>query len=86
MGHVGNNVILKWILVFILTIHGIIHIMGFLKAWGLAEIKGLTDQTLIPLSSSAARIFGIVWLLATIIFLVSAAGLIIDRGYAIAKR
>lgn len=52
---------LKVFLLGILFIHGIIHILGFLKAFQLAEINQLTQHI--------SRPFGILWLLALILFL-----------------
>lgn len=46
----------------LLLVHGIIHLMGFAKAYGLADI----DQ----LSKSISRGTGIIWLLATILFII----------------
>jgi len=39
----------------LLVIHGLIHLMGFMKEWKLAELKQLTDQTLVPLSEPMSR-------------------------------
>jgi hypothetical protein len=48
-----------------LLIHGLIHLMGFVKEWDLAAIPQLNGPTLISLSGNAARSAGIGWLLAT---------------------
>lgn len=55
---------MKWIFVFLLTIHGLIHLMGVAKAFHLAELSQLT----LPIS----RGWGIVWLAAGLSMLVSA--------------
>ena len=43
---------IRIIFVFIMSIHGLIHLMGFLKEWKLAEVKELSGKTIIPLSEN----------------------------------
>ena len=54
---------LKAVFVFIVAVHGLIHLMGFAKAYKLAELSQLTQD--IPRSS------GILWLLAAVLFFIS---------------
>ena len=56
------------LLLTIITVHGLIHLMGFFKAFGLAEF----DELKLPITKTS----GLLWLLTTTIFL-SAAGLYI---------
>ena len=53
---------MKWIFTIILALHGLIHILGFIKAFELSEIKELTLHV--------SRPWGILWLLVTLTFLV----------------
>lgn len=55
---------MKWIFVFLLTIHGLIHLLGVAKAFQLAELS----QLALPIS----RGWGIVWLAAGLGMIVSA--------------
>lgn len=52
---------MKYLLIVLLLIHGLIHLMGFAKAFQLAELKAFTQ----PVSKTA----GIGWLLAAALFL-----------------
>ncbi len=54
---------MKTILTILTAIHGAIHLMGFVKAFELAEIKELT----LPVSKP----FGVLWLLAFLLFIVT---------------
>ncbi len=54
---------LRYLFLFVLVIHGLIHLMGFFKAYQLAEIEQLTK----PISRPA----GNVWLLTMVLFLVA---------------
>lgn len=59
---------MKWFFFFIVIIHALIHLLGFLKAFQLAEINQLTQNIPKPM--------GILWLIALILFLAAAIQLI----------
>lgn len=61
------------LLTALLVVHGLLHLLGFLKAFGLADIPGLGGRTLFPISGGAVRLVGVLWLLACILFLAAAA-------------
>ena len=63
---------LKIFLPILLFIHGMIHILGFLKAFQFAEINQLTQNISKPI--------GIFWLIALLLFLVTAIQLISNNG------
>lgn len=54
-------------------LHGLIHLMGFVKAFHLAEVKQLTQS----ISSS----FGILWLLSSVLFIVAGLLFIFKNDY-----
>ena len=58
---------MKWLLGGLLLLHGLIHLMGFAKAFGYAELPQLTQ----PIS----RPMGLAWLVATGLFLLTLAAL-----------
>jgi hypothetical protein len=58
----------------VLVVHGLIHVLGFAKAFGVADLPQLT-QPISPL-------LGVVWLLAALLFLAAAAALFVwPRGW-----
>ena len=59
---------LKIFLLIVLFIHGMIHLLGFFKAYQLAKINQLTQNI--------SRPMGILWLIALILFLAAAIQLI----------
>lgn len=63
---------MKMVLILFLVLHGLIHLMGFLKAWHLAALPQLSGRLLIPLSEPGVRVVGALWLLAGTSFLVAA--------------
>lgn len=52
---------LKILFLFIVAVHGLIHLMGFAKAFKYAELEQLTQ----PISKS----LGLIWLAATILLM-----------------
>lgn len=54
---------LKYLLTVILLIHGLIHLMGFMKAFGFSEVPQINEQI--------GRTQGVMWLSGTILFVVS---------------
>ena len=56
---------MRWLFVLLVAVHGLIHLLGFAKAFGLAELRQLTQ----PIS----RGMGIAWLAAALAMLVTAA-------------
>lgn len=59
---------MRWILVALLGVHGVIHFMGFAKAFGLAELPQLT--------ATLSRQVGMLWLGAGVAHLTAAALLV----------
>lgn len=59
--------------VLLLAAHGLLHVLGFLKTWGLADLPGLSGKTALPLSATGTRALGLVWLVAAFVFLLAAA-------------
>lgn len=60
--------IIQWVLLGLVVVHGLIHLMGFVKAFGLAELPQLTQPVSRPL--------GALWLLATLAFAAAAVALL----------
>lgn len=58
------------VIALLLTIHGIIHLLGFLKAFHIAEIEELRE----PISKSS----GIIWLFTFLVFLFTAILFLIE--------
>lgn len=61
---------MRWAILVVLVVHGLIHSMGFVKAFGFAELAQLKK----PIS----RPWGVVWLSAALLFLGSAVLLAVD--------
>jgi hypothetical protein len=55
---------MRFILLVIIIIHGLIHILGFIKAFELAEVNQLTH--------SISKPVGVFWLITTLLFIFTA--------------
>ncbi len=60
---------LRLLLVVIIIVHGLIHLLGFVKEWQLAKVPQLTGKTLIPIPGSLARPMGLLWLIVSCLFI-----------------
>jgi hypothetical protein len=58
---------MRWVFVVLMVVHGLIHLMGFAKAFGLAELPQLAQ----PIS----RTMGVAWLLAASLVLAATGAL-----------
>jgi hypothetical protein len=56
----------------LLLVHGLIHLMGFVKEFRLAEVAGLSGKMLIPLPAEWAKPAGALWLLTSGLLLLTA--------------
>ena len=65
---------MKTALLLFVCLHGLIHLMGFVKAFKLAEITALSQ----PISTSS----GLLWLLSALLFLGFAVGAFFEKPYA----
>lgn len=63
---------MKYIFAILIILHALLHLLGFVKEFKLAQVTQLTGDTLVHLSGSARRITGALWLLACLGFLVAA--------------
>ncbi len=64
---------MKTAIAIFMTVHGIIHLLGFLKAFNFIKLKGLN----MPISKPA----GIVWLLSFVLFAATVNLFISGNGY-----
>lgn len=70
---------MKWSLVVLLSLHGPIHVIGFVTAWGLADIHAISAATTVPLGATELQQFGLVWLAASLALVASAMLLVLGH-------
>jgi hypothetical protein len=64
----------------VLALHGAIHVLGFLKWCGLAQVPQLRGRTLVALANSSAKGFGTLWLVAFVAFVAAACMNAFEKG------
>jgi hypothetical protein len=73
---------MKIAIIGLLSVHGLIHAIGFAGAWGLAEFEGAsrvpTNFVTAGPNDPIVRILGLVWLVALVAFLAAAYLLLVD--------
>jgi hypothetical protein len=70
---------IRWMLATVITLHSLIHLMGSLGAWGIADAQTQTGAPIVPLTGIWLYAFGFVWLAACLGLLASAILLALDR-------
>ena len=71
---------LKWVIVAIMAIHGLIHLMGALNELGLAKIEEAVG-TLFALPKTLQKALGAVWFISVVLFIISALGLVTGQPW-----
>jgi hypothetical protein len=64
---------MKYLFVFLLLVHGLIHLLGFVKAFGFADVNQLSRQISKPM--------GILWLFVTILLIATALFYLLQNEY-----
>ena len=72
---------MKYFITAIITIHGLIHLMGGFHQLGIAKFEELSFSTLIPMTEWVKVLYGVLWFLAVAIFLVAGFGLVTNRDW-----
>jgi hypothetical protein len=72
---------MRIVVALLLSVHGLLHLMGFLKAWRLAVIPQLSGRAIVPLSDQAFRIIGVLWLTAAVTLVLAAVLRLSDREW-----
>lgn len=69
----------RTIVSLVLAVHGLIHLLGFVVPWRLADVRGFPRETTalngrIELGEFGARAVGVAWLVAALAFVALAVG------------
>jgi hypothetical protein len=70
----------------IVALHGLVHLMGFVAYWPLAEVKALPYKTALlagrwEVGAPGMKLYGLLWLLAAVGFVAGAAGLFAQQAW-----
>ena len=72
----------------VLALHGLVHALGFVALWRMAELEGIAYRTSVvdgrlEIGDAGARILGLAWLVLVPAFLVAAYGVVTARRWAL---
>jgi hypothetical protein len=59
--------------------HGLMHILGPLEIWGLADVEAMSGDPTVDLGSAAIQAFGLAWLGALVVLVVAGIEVIARR-------
>lgn len=71
----------RWIVGILLILHGLIHVLGPLAIWELADIEALSGDPTIDLGSTAIQTFALAWLGALAILVVAGIAVMARRPW-----
>ena len=71
----------RLIFALVMSLHGLIHLLGFVKAWNIAPVEQLSGTTLVPLSEGLTKSVGVLWLAAFIGFSTAVAAFFFKREW-----
>ncbi len=71
----------KTLICLLIVTHGLIHLIGFVKGFGIAELSSFSGRTIIFLSKGASQSISVLWLVACMLFLVAGAGLWLHKDW-----
>ena len=63
----------------LLIVHGLIHLIGPLGIWELAELPEMTGETILDLSPAVTNVLAFAWLAALALFLAAGVALFIRQ-------
>jgi len=66
----------------VIALHGIIHMMGFMKEWNLGPVGSLSGKTIVQFSENALRFIGLLWLFACLVLLASAVMYYMNKDWS----
>jgi hypothetical protein len=72
---------LRSLLLLILVFHAIIHLLGFVKYWGLAPVSQLTGRTIFEIPEHLHRPYAVAWLAATLLLLTGGVGMMLRQEW-----
>ena len=78
---------LRRLFAVLLVIHGLIHLIGFVVPWRLAELEGFPYTTTafwdrLELGTTGAQLLGVAWLAIALAFVVAGLGTWTSRSWA----
>lgn len=68
--------------VIIIALHGLVHLIGFVKEFKLSEVKQISGPSLVSVSAIQAKLLGILWFTTAALFSVLAVAILLKQQWA----
>lgn len=72
---------IKWLTGLIMIGHGLIHALGPIAIWGIADIQGFSGTAALAVSEVTLQALAVVWLVAMLLFVAVGLGLLAGKGW-----
>jgi hypothetical protein len=76
-----TDTVARWVVGVLLTGHGLIHLLGPVEIWGVADLEELTGRPSIDIVQTAADIGANGWLAAFLILLIAGIGVFTRQSW-----
>ena len=73
--------VFRWLIGVLLIGHGLIHAMGPVEIWGLADIQGMSGNTTLAVSNTGVQALALTWVGAMIVLVVAGIGALSGRPW-----
>jgi hypothetical protein len=73
--------VFRWAIGVLLIGHGLIHVMGPVEIWGLADVQGLSGNTTLVVSNTAVQALALTWVGAMMVLVVAGIGALSGRSW-----
>jgi len=73
--------VFRWVIGVLLIGHGLIHAMGPVEIWGLADIQGMSGNTTLAVSNTGVQALALTWVGAMIVLVVAGIGALSGRPW-----
>lgn len=72
---------LRWVVGILLIGHGLIHLMGPLEIWDIADIDQMTGDPTLAIGDTATNVVATLWLVAMVILIAAGVAVIARRPW-----
>lgn len=73
--------VFRWMVGLLAIGHALIHVMGPIQIWGIADVQGLSGSPVLAVDGTTTRILAAMWLGAMIVLLIAGLGALTGQAW-----
>ncbi|MEX0796609.1 MAG: hypothetical protein WEB67_05440 [Acidimicrobiia bacterium] len=73
--------VFRWMVGLLAIGHGLVHVMGPIQIWGIADIQSLSGSPALAVGDTTTRILALMWLGAMIVLLIAGLGALTGHSW-----